>query len=207
MRFKILCISLIVIIFSFPSICFSEFKFKCPEHYKTDQERDKGYEEFINYCVKAHPNWTIEDLTNYRMELLIKNKCTKTLENIQRSVKEEANTNNPTNCLKPETVILSGKLERRTFPGAPNFESIKKGDKPETGFYLSLKNPVCFEGDDMIGRTQNISLVQLVLNEEGYNNLRPYLGKNVKLKGGLFGGSSGHHHTPILMENVSLIKN
>ena len=33
----------------------------------------------------------------------------------------------------PEPVELNGKLERQTFPGLPNYESILSGDAPERG--------------------------------------------------------------------------
>ncbi len=37
-------------------------------------------------------------------------------------------------CLsyEPNIVTLSGTLVRKTFPGPPNYESVKKGDKPES---------------------------------------------------------------------------
>lgn len=111
-----------------------------------------------------------------------------------------------TECLKPgpKTVILTGKLERRIYPGPPNYEDIKKGDQPETGFYLLLKEPVCYVGDELSDPKQNVSLIQLVLDQKGYDELRPYLGKIIKLKGSLFGSHTGHHHTPILLENIVL---
>jgi hypothetical protein len=36
-------------------------------------------------------------------------------------------------CLsyEPAVVTLSGTLVRKTFPGPPNYKSVKKGDKPE----------------------------------------------------------------------------
>jgi len=114
---------------------------------------------------------------------------------------------NTSECLKsePETVILSGKLERRTYPGSPNFENVNQGDEPETGFYLLLKNPVCYAGDEESDPKQNVSLVQLVLDQKNYDKLQPYLGKSIKLKGSLFGKHTGHHHAPILLDKVVLI--
>ena len=50
-------------------------------------------------------------------------------------------------CLryKPNNVTLSGKLVRPTFPGRPNFDSIKNGNEPETGFYLELAQTISTE--------------------------------------------------------------
>lgn len=107
-------------------------------------------------------------------------------------------------CLKyePELVTVSGKLVRKTFAGPPNYESIKKGDTPETGFYLSVKQPVCTiasPGSEVNGSIRNVSLVQLVLEPKGYEQLRPLLGKSVTIKGSLFSAHTGHHHAPLLL--------
>jgi len=116
--------------------------------------------------------------------------------------KEQMGQVDMSKCLKsePETVILSGKLEKVTYPFTTNTGRVEK----ETGFYLSLNDPVCYKGDDLSGPKQNILLIQLVLDKKGYGKLRPYLGKNIKLKGSLFGSHTGHHHTPILLDNVVL---
>lgn len=192
------------------SLC-AEFRFKCPENITTDDERENHYKEFLDYCIKKHPDWTLDDLTNYRVKLLKKHKCKKTLENMSRSSSQKTETpgniNNTSECLKyePTIVMLSGKLERRTYPGSPNYENIKKGDEPETGFYLLLKNPICTLGDEESDPKQNVSLVQLVLDKKDYDKLRPYLGKVIKLKGSLFAAITGHHHAPILLNKVVLI--
>lgn len=50
-------------------------------------------------------------------------------------------------CLNAErSVNLTGFLSRETYPGRPNYMSIEGGDKPETGYYLRLRNPICIEG-------------------------------------------------------------
>ena len=120
----------------------------------------------------------------------------------------EAVVNKASECFKyePSTVILSGILERRTYPGPPNYEDIKKGDIPETGFYLLLNNPICTVGGvEMNVPQENVSLVQLVLDENNYDKLRPYLGKVIKLKGSLFARMTGHHHAPLLLDKVFLM--
>jgi hypothetical protein len=47
-------------------------------------------------------------------------------------------------CLEyePKIVRLSGVLVRETYPGRPNYESIKKGDETETIWVLRLKQPM-----------------------------------------------------------------
>jgi hypothetical protein len=109
-------------------------------------------------------------------------------------------------CLRyePNNVTLSGKLVRLTFPGRPNFDSIENGDEPETGFYLELSHTICTEAainsDDPSLR--GIKLVQLVLNKNGYSTLKPSIGNNVTLNGSLFAAMTGHHHAPVLLQNV-----
>lgn len=108
-------------------------------------------------------------------------------------------------CLpyEPEQVVIEGKLVRKTFPGLPNFESIKDGDAAETGFYLVLPHPLCTSDPghtDPNGPVEGARLVQLVLMDQGiYDQLRPMLGKSVKLRGGLFSAITGHHHAPLLL--------
>jgi hypothetical protein len=47
-------------------------------------------------------------------------------------------------CLayEPAVVQLIGTISKKTFPGPPNYESIKKGDKPETYWVLDLPDTV-----------------------------------------------------------------
>lgn len=148
---------------------------------------------------------TITMRCKYKSENILE-ACTLADESPQSGLNANLARGKQTDCLKPgpDTVILSGKLERHTYPGRPNYEDIKKGDQPETGFYLLLKEPVCYVGDELSDPKQNVSLIQLVLDQKGYDELRPYLGKIIKLKGSLFGSHTGHHHTPILLENIVL---
>lgn len=118
-------------------------------------------------------------------------------------------------CLRYEPVVvaLSGILVRRTYPGAPNYESIKDGDQPETGYYLKLQSPVCVkaEENDESSDHDDIKEVQLVLDIKQYATLRPKLGKSISLSGQLFEGFNGHHHTSVLLtvtkdQSISKIK-
>lgn len=103
----------------------------------------------------------------------------------------------------PTKVEIMGRLERRTFPGPPNFESVDSGDRPETGFYLSLATPFCTVGDENDPSTtpqDDVQLVQIVLNDQGYALLSPKLGQVVRIRGRLFSAHTGHHHAPVLLE-------
>jgi len=89
---------------------------------------------------------------------------------------------------------------RLTFPGAPNFESVAQGDAPETGFYLRLATPICTQAtNDVDDAKAGVTLVQVLLDADGYARLRPSIGQSLTLAGTLSGALSGHHHAPVLL--------
>jgi len=108
-------------------------------------------------------------------------------------------------CLayEPDTVSITGVLTRKTFPGPPNYESVKQGDAPETGFYLVPGSAICMvassDSDSNNIAMDGVRLVQLVLDEAGYARLRPKLGQQVTLQGTLFAEFTGYHHAPLLL--------
>lgn len=108
----------------------------------------------------------------------------------------------------PDEITLRGKLERHVFPGRPGFEDLTAGDEPEVGFYLALDGPLCVTGDDDeegLDASDDVRLVQLVLDQNGYDRLRPSLGETVDIKGTLFSAFTGHHHAPVLLQQVELV--
>jgi len=110
----------------------------------------------------------------------------------------------PASCVRTDadTVALRGVLERRTYPGRPNYESVSQGDEAEAGFYLRLTAPLSVCPDSTSPDRWPIDggdLVQLLLDQHGYDRLRPSLGKRITLRGVLAEGYSGHHHTAFLL--------
>jgi hypothetical protein len=107
-------------------------------------------------------------------------------------------------CLhfEPDTVQLTGRLERRMYYGPPNFGEDPAHDAKEVGLYLALAAPVCAAGggDPELDTPQrSVRRVQLVLDSAGYAQMRPLVGQRVRLRGTLFAAHTGHHHTPILL--------
>ncbi|MDO9181129.1 MAG: DUF4431 domain-containing protein [Bacteriovorax sp.] len=109
----------------------------------------------------------------------------------------------------PTAVELIGKLKRETFPGRPNYESIKGGDEIETHYYLSLdqKIDVIKNKNDKLMSTndesvKNVDVLQLVIsNDSDWAKLKKAgVGTSVKIKGTLFKRHTGHHHSRILLE-------
>jgi hypothetical protein len=103
-----------------------------------------------------------------------------------------------TQCLpgQPSVVRLTGILERVTFAGPPNYESVQSGDAPENYFVLRLPAPVCvLDSDQSVIST---SRLQLFLESGQYDLFRPQLGKRITLPGELWPAETGHHHTPLM---------
>jgi hypothetical protein len=107
-------------------------------------------------------------------------------------------------CLNYEPVVvdLTGTIRRQTFPGRPNYESIKQGDEPETFWVLYMENSICINSSgDWNEAETGVKEIQLVLNKENqYEEYRPLLNKKVNVRGILFHSVSGHHHTNVLMK-------
>lgn len=103
-------------------------------------------------------------------------------------------------------IELAGRMERETFPGPPNYESIEAGDDPETYWILHLPTPVCAQAGDEPdeGQERNVTRVQLVLAPDHYRSYRPMLGRHVIASGTLMQRLTGHHHTPLLLQVHSL---
>lgn len=104
-------------------------------------------------------------------------------------------------------VQLSGTLERRTFPGPPEYESIAAGDEPETVWLLALDQPSCIAADprDASGINHAVGAarqVQLILTADQYRLYAKWIGTRAVLRGKLFGAATRHHRTPVLLEQV-----
>lgn len=114
-------------------------------------------------------------------------------------------------CLnyEPDVIQLEGELYKKSFPGPPNYEDIKKGDEEEIYWLIKTAKPFCVnkssyvEGDELHG----LSEVQLVVDGLNfYNSKRHLLGKKVILSGTLFPQITGHHKTAVLITVEKLEK-
>lgn len=113
-------------------------------------------------------------------------------------------------CLsyEPSVVKLTGTLFRKTYPGPPNYEDVRRGDRPETSWFLKLSKPACVNADkeqpDLNPAHENIRTVQLVIPAEFYKKYKHLVGLRVIATGTLYGEFTGHHHTPVLLTVKSL---
>jgi hypothetical protein len=104
-------------------------------------------------------------------------------------------------------VQLAGVLERRTYPGPPNYESVARGDRPETVWLLRLDRAVCVAPppaghDDYDVAVDAVPAIQLVVTPEQYRRYVSRVGRRVAVSGTLFGQHIGHHHTAVLLAEV-----
>ena len=110
------------------------------------------------------------------------------------------------NCLsyEPDTVVLKGTIQRHTFAGPPNYESVAKGDQAERVWVLHLAEPICVSASSDWEKETGVSDVQLVFaSRSGYD--KSLSGRKVDVTGTLFQAHTGHHHTKVLI-TVSSIK-
>jgi hypothetical protein len=109
-------------------------------------------------------------------------------------------------CLsyEPTEVRVSGTISKQVVPGPPNYESVRKGDKPETIWILTLDKPVCVTGntDDVNEPEQNVTDLQLLLKQDQFAQLRRMTGRKVHAaaSGTLFHGHTAHHRTKVLLD-------
>lgn len=117
-----------------------------------------------------------------------------------------ANATNQVVSFEPTQVTLKGDIIMLTFPGPPNFESIKQGDKLEKGPYLILSKPIDVqlttsqksrqEADES---QKNVKLIQLVVfNTSDWQRIKQ--GNKVVVTGTLFSAITGHHHARVLLK-------
>jgi hypothetical protein len=99
-------------------------------------------------------------------------------------------------------VEVQGRLSVRDFPGAPNFESVTAGDRPERTYLLTLAKPICIDdgaagfADPSVGfDTVHVS----VKTDRLWPQLRAGLNKIVVVTGEGFAAFDGHHHAPLVV--------
>jgi hypothetical protein len=110
-----------------------------------------------------------------------------------------------------DRVRLEGVLERKTFPGPPNYSSVAKGDSPEVAWLLRLDAPACVDADpgDTDGfsvKIEKLRRVQLAPSTAEFKRQAKRLGTRVTVSGKLFGAHTGHHHTAALLGEVRFEK-
>lgn len=109
----------------------------------------------------------------------------------------------------PTVVELTGTIDLQTFPGPPNYDSVKNGDEIERHFYLKLDKPVDVlprkenQGVENAEEERNVKVVQLAVSEEDdllWSKFRKLgRGGRAKIRGTFFHRFTGHHHSRVLL--------
>ena len=114
-------------------------------------------------------------------------------------------------CLKywPAVITVTGTLRSQVFPGPPNYESIKRGDRKERAIILKLTAPTCTTPNDppqgLDDPETNVREMQLVVTKSAHwKTVERRLGKRVVVTGTLFHAHTGHHRTKVLIEVASI---
>jgi hypothetical protein len=114
-------------------------------------------------------------------------------------------------CLKysPTVITLKGTLRSQVFPGPPNYESIKRGDRKERAIILMLAAPTCTTSNDppqgLDDPETNIREIQLVVTKSAHWRIvERRLGKRVVVTGALFHAHTGHHRTKVLIDVTNI---
>jgi hypothetical protein len=112
-------------------------------------------------------------------------------------------------CLEYDpTVSLSGTLRSQVFPGPPNYESIKRGDRKETAIILTLVARACTTGSDPQGfdvPETSLREMQLVVTKDAHwKTVRRLMGKRAIVTGTLFHAHTGHQRTKGLVDVANI---
>lgn len=104
---------------------------------------------------------------------------------------------------KPKIVTLTGIIKIKTFPGAPNYESVELGDDLEPCPYLILDHPIDVivspkDQDPNAEPEKNLKIIQIAPQSNSNWNEK-YVGKHVYVTGTLYHAIFGHHHTKVLI--------
>lgn len=118
----------------------------------------------------------------------------------------------PRGCLEyePSVVHLRGRIERRTFPGPPNYMSIEGGDQRDVQWILVLRAPACVDGKggDELKSAPEVDLKEMqlvVANASDWKRYGPLAGKDVLVTGTLYHAHTAHHRTRVLL-TVQLVE-
>ena len=99
-------------------------------------------------------------------------------------------------------VSFEGRLERRIFAGPPNYDSIRRGDRPEPAYILTLDRRICIDdGGQFADLNNRFNQIQLFSgNGRLTARLRAGVGHRVRITGDGFAANTGHHHASLVVD-------
>jgi hypothetical protein len=107
-----------------------------------------------------------------------------------------------------DEIAVIGKLSRETFAGPPNYQSVDRGDKAETHWILTVREPIVLctlvSADGKPHTIGSLGRFQLVLNEEQGGLTRALIARHAWVRGRVSMGHSGPQHMAALIEVTEL---
>jgi hypothetical protein len=107
-----------------------------------------------------------------------------------------------------DEVSVVGSLSRETFAGPPNYESVDRGDKAETVWILTLREPLTLcpvaARNGEAHTLGSINRFQLVIYGEQRGLKQALIARYASIRGRIFLRHTGHHHTAALIEVAEL---
>jgi hypothetical protein len=101
-------------------------------------------------------------------------------------------------CLDYGIVSLTGTVVRQVYAGPPDYESVTKGDEPQTIWILQLDRSVCVEAVSGSTRLYNEREVQLEVTPDNVTQYRALLGQKIIATGRLLPGGARHDKRLVL---------
>lgn len=105
---------------------------------------------------------------------------------------------------RPAPVSLTGRLIQRTLPGPPNYQSIKRGDRPQVVDLLILDAPLCttpdYKDSPNTDAFQGQDTVQVRRAEATWREVRRLSGRRVVVTGTLAEWALGPDRTPVIID-------
>jgi hypothetical protein len=97
---------------------------------------------------------------------------------------------------------VTGVLKIEIYAGAPNYESIVKGDKPEKYWFVVSSKSVCFSPDGEFLKEEAV-LVKIQLILDGFEGQLKEGGKYF-VQGVTVPAHTGYHHSDVLLHVTSV---
>ncbi len=109
---------------------------------------------------------------------------------------------------RPAPVSLTGRLIQRTLPGPPNYQSIKRGDRPQVVDLLILEAPICtiadYKDSPNTDAFQGQDTVQVRRAEPTWREVRRLSGRRVVVTGTLAEWALGPDRTPVVIDPTAV---
>jgi hypothetical protein len=99
-------------------------------------------------------------------------------------------------------VTLEGRLSVHLYPGPPNYESVRGGDRPERTYILTLPRPICLDdGGAFADADARFTRVHVYTADDAlWPRLRAGIGRRVRIGGRGFAAHTGHHRAPLVVD-------